>query len=318
MNNIELRHLRYFVAVGEELHFGRAARRLHLAQPPLSQQIRKLEEIIGHRLFTRTSRAVKLTSAGEIFLDRARRTLRSIDEDMEEVRRVGRGEVGFLKVGFIGSSMLTRLPAMLGHYRRQFPKVNLQLKEFHTSGVIQALLDNSLDVGFLRDSGPIDGLEVEPLFSEPFIAVVPSRHPLAKRKALSGAELRDEAFVFFSPLASQRAYDKAISICEAHGYRPRVVQEAPQWLTILRLVGAGLGVSIAPVCVQRIATPDVSCLKLLPSPGRIRKAKPEGLMSDIELAYRIGDMRPIVTTFCSIARDSLSTRSARNRSQTPG
>ena len=307
MNNIELRHLRYFVAVGEELHFGRAARRLHLAQPPLSQQIRKLEQILGHRLFTRTSREVKLTSAGEVFLERARRTLRSIDEDVEEARSIGRGEVGFLKVGFIGSSMLTKLPAMLGRYRRQFPNVNLQLKEFHTSGVIQALLENSLDVGFLRDSGPIEGLNVEPLFSEPFIAVVPRRHPAAKRKALSGAELREEPFVFFSPLASQRAYDKAVSICEAHGYRPRVVQEAPQWLTILRLVGAGLGVSIAPACVQRIATPDICCVKLIPS--RKQHQGPNGrrrFMSDIELAYRAGDTRPIVNTFCSMARKILT------------
>jgi len=307
MNNLELRHLRYFVAVGEELHFGRAARRLHLAQPPLSQQIRKLEEIVGHRLFTRTSRAVKLTSAGETFLERARRTLRSIDEDLNEARSIGRGEIGFLKVGFIGSSMLTTLPAMLGRYRRQFPKVNLQLKEFHTSGVIAALLDNSLDVGFLRDSGPTEGLEVEPLFSEPFIAVVPSRHPLAKRKSLTGAELRDEPFVFFSPLASQRAYDKAVSICEAHGYRPRVVQEAPQWLTILRLVGAGLGVSIAPACVERIATPDVRCLKLTPKPLEGRGSKGERrFVSDIELAYRSEEMRPTVKTFCSMARNGFS------------
>ncbi|HVH86960.1 MAG TPA: LysR substrate-binding domain-containing protein [Terriglobales bacterium] len=306
MNEIELRHLRYFVAVAEELHFGRAAKRLHLAQPPLSQQIRKLEDIVGCRLFTRTSRAVKLTSAGEAFLDRARRTLRKVEEDVEEARSVGRGEVGFLKVGFIGSSMLTRLPSMLGSYRRQFPKVNLQLQEFHTSGVIQALLENTLDVGFLRDSGPTDGLEVEPLFSEPFIAVVPSKHLLARRKMLTGAELRDEPFVLFTPLASQRAYDKTVSICEAHGYRPKVMQEAPQWLTILRLVGAGLGVTIAPACVRRIAIPDVACLRLVVPRKNGHSNTKHRLLSDIELAYRTGDTRPIVTTFCAMARHSLS------------
>jgi len=298
MPDIELRHLRYFVAVAEELHFGRAAERLHLAQPPLSQQIRKLEEIVGYPLFTRTSRAVRLTSAGETFLDHARRTLRKVEEDLQQARSVGRGEVGFLRVGFIGSSMLTRLPAMLGRYRAQFPKVNLQLREFHTSGVIQALLESTLDIGFLRDSGPVEGLEVEALFSEPFIAVVPSKHPLARRKTLTGAELRNEPFVFFSPLASQRAYDKTVSICEAHGYRPHVVQEAPQWLTILRLVGAGLGVTIAPACVQRIATPDVSCKKLTFS-SRNR------VSSDIELAFRMDESRAIVRTFCDLARKTL-------------
>src|SRR5215469_11061664 len=105
--DIELRHIRYFVAVAEELHFGRAARKLHLAQPPLSQQIRRLEEILGYALFTRTSRQVKLTTAGELFLDRARSTLRKVREDMEVARSAGRGELGFLTVGFIGSSMLT-------------------------------------------------------------------------------------------------------------------------------------------------------------------------------------------------------------------
>src|SRR4051812_39567578 len=161
---VELRHLRYFVAVAEELHFGRAAARLHLAQPPLSQQIRKLEDIVGYPLFLRTSRAVKLTSAGEAFLDRARHTLRAVEKDVEEARCVGRGELGYLRVGFIGSSMLTSLPMMLGEYRREYPKVNLQLHEFHTSGVIKALRDGELDVGFLRDSGPAEAIQIETLF----------------------------------------------------------------------------------------------------------------------------------------------------------
>lgn len=292
--DIELRHLRYFVAVAEELHFGRAAQRLHLAQPPLSQQIRKLEEILGHALFIRTSRSVKLTSAGQIFLERARRVLRNVQEDLEEARSIGRGEVGFLRVGFIGSSMLTPLPAMLGQYRRQYPKVHLQLSETFTSGLIQALTKNTLDAGFLRDGGPTDGLHVEKLFSEPFVAVLPSNHPLAEHKTISAAKLRNEPFVFFSPTAGHRAYEKPISLCEQHGFRPRVVQEAPQWLTILRLVGAGLGVSIAPACVAQIATPDIACRSL-------RGAK---VRSDIELAYRAGEDRTIVKAFSQIARNS--------------
>ena len=294
--DIELRHLRYFVAVAEELHFGRAANRLHLAQPPLSQQIRKLEDIVGHALFTRTSRAVKLTSAGEVFLERARRTLRKVQEDVEEAQSIGRGEVGFLRVGFIGSSMLTALPEMLGRYRRQYPKVNLQLSEFHTSGITQQLLDDAMDAGVLRDSGPTDGLVVEPLFSETFVWVLPSRHSLAKRKTLSGGELRDEPFVMPPVIASRRAYDKLISLCEARGFQPQVVQVAPQWLTILRLVGAGIGVSVAPACVQRIAAPDVIC----------RNVQGADTRSDIEIAYRKGEDRAIVKAFCDLARSQLS------------
>ncbi len=294
--DIELRHLRYFVAVAEELHFGRAALRLHLAQPPLSQQIRKLEEILGHALFTRTSRSVRLTSAGEVFLERARRTLRNVQEDLDEARSIGRGEVGFLRVGFIGSSMLTPLPAMLGQYRRQYPRVNLQLSESFTSILIQSLTKNTLDACFLRDGDPTDGLIIEPLFSEPFVAVLPSNHAIAKRKSVSAADLRNEPFVFFTPSAGALAYQKTVSLCEAHGFRPHVVQEAPQWLTILRLVGAGLGVSIAPACVAQIITPDVVC----------RPLRGANVQSTIGLAYRAADDRAIVKSFRKIARISVA------------
>jgi DNA-binding transcriptional LysR family regulator len=288
---IELRHLRYFSAVAEELHFGRAAQRLHLAQPPLSQQIRKLEKIIGYPLFIRTSRSVELTGAGEVFLERARRTLRNIQEDIEEARSLARGEAGFLRVGFIGSAMLTSLPSMFGEYRRRYPGVQLQLHEGHTSMVMQSLASGQWDIGILRDGGPREGLHVQTLFSEPFMAVVPATHPLAARRNISAASLRHEPFVFFTPFAGTRAYEKPVSLCEEHGFRPRVVQEAPQWLTLLRLVGAGLGVTIAPACVRQIATPSVVCLPL-------RGAR---VSSDIELACRAGDSRPIVQAFAAIA-----------------
>ena len=300
--DIELRHLRYFVAVAEELHFGRAALRLHLAQPPLSQQIRKLEEILGYPLFLRTSRAVRLTSAGDVFLERAKRTLRNVQEDMEEARSVGRGEEGFLRVGFIGSAMLTPLPAMLGRYRRLYPKVKLQLHESYTSLVVHKLLKGELDAGFLRDGGQIPGLEVEPLFSEPFIAVVPKKHALAKHKVISIKELRDEPFVFFTPAAGTLAYEKPVSLCEEHGFRPNVVQEAPQWLTIMRLVGAGLGVTIAPACVKQLAAPDVQCVSL-------RRAN---VQSDIELAYRTNEDRAIVEAIATVARQSFQPRRSRS------
>jgi DNA-binding transcriptional LysR family regulator len=293
---IELRHLRYFVAVAEELHFGRAALRLHLAQPPLSQQIRKLEGIVGHPLFLRTSRAVKLTAAGEVFLDRARRALSTVRQDLAEVRSVGRGEVGSLRVGFIGSSMLTPLPALLGRYRRKHPKADLQLREAMSSQLMQAILDGTIDVAFLRDGGSLPGLESESLFSEPFVAVLPANHSLAQRKSISAAALRDEPFVFFPQVAGPVAYGKTVSLCEAHGFRPRVVQEAPQWLTVLRLVGAGLGVTIAPACVEKIAAPDAVCV-------RLRGAH---VQSDIELAWRASEDRSIVTAFCRLAREMLA------------
>jgi DNA-binding transcriptional LysR family regulator len=220
---------------------------------------------------------------------------------MDEVRSIGRGEEGFLRVGFIGSAMLTALPAMLGRYRRLYPKVNLQLHEAHTSAVVQKLLKGELDAGFLRDAGQVPGLKIQPLFSEPFIVVVPKKHPLARRKTISARELRDEPFVLFTPSAGTLAYKKTVSLCEEHGFRPQVVQEAPQWLTIMRLIGAGLGVTIAPACVKQVAAPNVVCLNL-------RYAAVE---SDIELAYRDGEGRPIVEAIASVARQSFSQKRQR-------
>jgi DNA-binding transcriptional LysR family regulator len=293
---IELRHLRYFIAVAEELHFGRAALRLHLAQPPLSQQIRRLEELVGHPLFLRTSRSVRLTAAGEALLERARRVLRSVERDLSEVRSVGRGEVGSLRVGFISSGMLTPLPGMLGRYRRLHPRVDLQLREGFSSEMIRALLDGGIDVGFLRDADPVEELESETLFSEAFVAVLPSNHRHARRRTLSAAALREEPFVLFTPLAGHLAYEKTASLCEEQGFRPRVVQEAPQWFTVLRLVGAGLGVSLAPACVERIAPPDAVCVRLAGT----------SIRSNVELAWRNGEDRSIVTAFRALAREILT------------
>jgi DNA-binding transcriptional LysR family regulator len=187
--DLELRHLRYFVAVAEELHFGRAARRLHLAQPPLSQQIRKLEEILGYPLFVRTSRSVKLTTAGEAFLQSAHRTLSKVQRDVDDARSIGRGEVGSLHVGFIGSAMLTGLPGVLRAYRETYPRVRLHLHESFTARVIEGLQDGTLDAGILRDGDSVEGLTVTTIFSEPFVVVLPVTHPRARQKSIAPASL---------------------------------------------------------------------------------------------------------------------------------
>jgi DNA-binding transcriptional LysR family regulator len=293
--DIELRHLRYFVAVAEELHFGRAAERLHLSQPPLSQQIRRLEEILGYALFSRTSRSVRLTSAGEAFLPRARRTLRNVQRDLEETRSIGRGEVGSLHIGFVGSGMLTTLPAIFHAYREAYPRVHLQLDESFTARVVEGLENGTLDAGFLRDGDPVEGLRVTTIFSEPYVAVLPATHRLARQKSLSPGMLRNEPFVYYPRTAGVRAFEKPLTIFEEYGFRPQVVQEASHWLTILRLISAGFGVSVAPACVRRIASPEVVCLPL-----RGVKA-----VSNIELACLVGESRPIVEGFARIAERAL-------------
>ncbi len=297
---IELRHLRYFVAVAEELHFGRAALRLNLAQPPLSQAIRQLEEILGYALFVRTSRSVQLTSAGAVYLERTRKLLESADRDVREMQDVGAGRMGSLHVGFVGSAMLGGLPLILRAYREQFPEVALHLHESFTARVVDGLEDRSLDVGLLRDADRREGLLVEPLFSEPYVAVVSSRHPLSKRESITPAELRGDPFVYYPRTAGVRAFEKPMQLCEAAGFRPEIVQVASHWLTILRLVGTGIGVSVAPASVQSIASPDTVCLRL------------DGVeaVSEIELAWRRGDARPMIQQFRRIAQGQQGTACA--------
>ena len=293
--DLELRHLRYFVAVAEELHFGRAAARLHLSQPPLSQQIRKLEEILGYALFLRTSRSVALTSAGEAFLERARRTLRNVQRDMDETRSIGQGQVGSLHVGFVGSAILTTLPQVFRTFREANPGVQLHLYESFTAKVAEGLENGVLDAGFLRDGDATETLTVTTLFSEPFVAVLPATHRCAKQKSIAADALRGEPFVYYPRTAGARAFEKPLTIFEEFGFRPHIVQEASHWLSILRLIEAGLGVSVAPACVQRIASKGVVCLP-------IRNAK---VVSHVELAWLRGDSRPIVERFAKIAARAL-------------
>ena len=292
-DQLELRHLRYFVAVAEELHFSRAAKRLRIAQPPLSQQIRKLEEHIGCPLFTRNSRMVALTAAGETLLERSRYILRRLDEDLESVRRVGRGEIGTVTVGFIGSAMLTVLPALIGSYRKRFAKIDLRLRELTTSSLLNAIRQGAVDLGFLRDAGPAEDLILETVVAERFVVALSEKHPLAKRKKISLADLKNDSLILFARELGPLAWDKTIALCETSGFRPAIVQDAPEWLTVLRLVSSGLGFSIAPACVATIKTPGVVCRELTKCPT----------LTNIELARRSDHLNPIMETFLAEARN---------------
>ena len=292
IESLELRHLRYFIAVAEELHFSRAAERLHIAQPPLSQQIRKLEQYIGHPLFTRNSRTVALTQAGETLLERSRYLIRRLDDDLDTVRRVGRGEIGTLTVGFIGSAMLTALPALIGSYRKRFVKVDLRLRELTTSSLVDAIRQGAVDLGFLRDAGPTEGFIVEHVLAERFVIALAKKHPLANRQKISLAELKGEPLILFARELCPLAWDKTIGLCETSGFHPTIVQEAPEWLTVLRLVSSGLGFSIAPACVATIQTPGVICRELTKCP----------ISTNIELARRSDHLNPIMEAFLAEAR----------------
>jgi DNA-binding transcriptional LysR family regulator len=289
---IEIRHLRYFLAVAETLHFGKAAAKLGIAQPPLSQQIRNLERMLGYALFDRTTRGVRLTRVGHFFAERARNTLAKMRDDVEMTRRLGAGKEGVLDVGFSGSAMLTALPKAIESYRRMFPNVELQLRELVTAEQIPALLDGSLSLGFLRDGEPTSGLAIEPILRETFVVVLPAAHKLAKKnRAIRPIELKNDPFVFFDRRMGSLAFDRAIACCEDAGFRPNIVQYAPQWTTTLRLIAAGLGVSLAPACVGRLTMPGVV----------YRKLRSERWTS-VDIGMKVDQKNPAAEAFLQIVR----------------
>jgi DNA-binding transcriptional LysR family regulator len=290
-DEIEIRHLRYFLAVADTLHFGKAAARLGIAQPPLSQQIKNLERTLGYALFDRTTRGVRLTGVGHFFQERARHTVAKLRDDIEMTRRMGAGKEGVLEVGFSGSVMFTSLPKAIEAYRRKNPNVELRLRELVTSEQIPALIDGSLSVGFLRDGEWREGLSIEPILREPYIAVLPTAHRLSRKAAILPADLKDEPFVLFARRMGNLAFDRTIACCESAGFRPTIVQDAPQWPTVLRLVAAGLGVSIAPACIERLKMPGVTYRKL-----RSR------LWTSIDMGMKTGSSNPATQEFLRIVR----------------
>ena len=199
--------------------------------------------------------------------------------------------MGSLHIGFVGSAILTTLPRIFGEYRARFPRVQLHLYESFTSQVTEGLENGSLDVGVLRDGERTETMTATERFKEPYVAVLPVSHRCAGQKTITPAMLRDDPFVYFPRSAGQRAFERPMTIFAEHGFQPQIVQEASHWLTILRLVGAGLGVSVAPACVRRIATEEVACLSLR---GR-------NVTSAVELAWKVGDQRPILRQFVTLA-----------------
>lgn len=250
MNTPDLRQLRYFVAVAEELHFGRAAERVGIAQPPLTQQIQKLEAALGCRLLTRGRKAA-LTEAGAALLEESRRILRQVEAAVERTRRAGRGESGQLRVGAPPSVMLLRLPTAIRKYRKRHPDVEFTLRELSTSAIEGAVGAEQIDLGFLRETEPGPPLASKLVLEEPVLVVLPAAHALASREGLRLAWLRNEPFVFFPRGLGPAFHDKLTSFCAQAGFAPRVVQEATQWQSVVSLVEAGMGVSLAPGCVRR-------------------------------------------------------------------
>jgi DNA-binding transcriptional LysR family regulator len=298
---MELRHLRYFVAVAEELNFGRAAERLRISQPPLSQQIRKLEDELGVRLFYRTKRRVELTEVGGLFLAEARKTLRQAEGAARVARRAGRGELGSLSLGFVGSAAYGVLPELLRGFRGEYPGVRLELRTMTTLEQAEALENGEIGLGVLRP--PVEGdLKLLPVADEPLVAVLPEGHPLAARRTVPLAALAGEDFVLWPRRSGSAVYDRILGLCAGAGFSPRVAQESEEHQVIMGLVAARLGVSLM------IGDPG-----LFSGRGVVfREVRDPRWSWGLALAHRRREGSPVVRAFVELARrTATSTEPAR-------
>ena len=249
---MELRHLRYFVAVAEELHFGRAAARMHVAQPALSQQLKQLEEELGVVLLARTKRHVALTEPGRLFLHEARRTLASAANAAGVARRAAAGRVGRLRIGYVDSALWGVLPSVLAAFRDRFPSVELTLLERLPRQQVSALTSGDLDVGISPPHAVPDGFHTQPVSEEPVALALPASHRLASKKRIDIKDLADDPWVLVPARIPSRLRDLTLSACAAAGFAPRVAQEARQLDALVALVSAGLGVTLVPSSAERV------------------------------------------------------------------
>ncbi|QCI68087.1 LysR family transcriptional regulator [Phreatobacter stygius] len=307
MPMIDLRQLRYFIAVAEEGHVTRAAERLGMQQPPLSQQIRAMEAEIGVVLFHRLPRGMQLTESGQALLGDARSIIAQLERALETARRVARGETGRVAVGFTSSAAFH--PFVLSAIRafgEAAPDVSLLLEEGGTVELVEALRAERLDAAFVRaPAGEAAGIVIEPLLEEPMLAALPSQHHLARgrggrpRDSIALADLAGETFILYRRPTGPGLYDAIIAACRAAGFSPRIGQEAPRMPSTLSLVAAGLGVSIIPASMRRLETEGIAYLGLTDAPQ---------LVAPLHLAYRAGALSAATGRLIGQVRDMAAGR----------
>ena len=290
---MELRHLRYFLTVAEELHFGRAAERLHIAQPPLSQQIRQLENELGFELFHRTKRKVELTEAGKAFLTEVQQIFRQLEQAIFWGRQVSRGEVGQLVVGFVSSAAYNILPDFLLQFRNSNPNINLELHELTTDEQLRWLQSGRIDIGFVRP--PVDeniyGSKI--VFQESLIVAVPENHRLANLEKISLKSLMDESFILFPRFLAPGLYDLIISFCQQFDFSPKLAQEAIQMQTIVSLVAAQIGIAIVPESLQNLQRTGVVYKSFIEETPQV----------SIAMIWRRNDVSIILERFLEVSQD---------------
>ncbi|CAM3483957.1 HTH lysR-type domain-containing protein [Bordetella sputigena] len=295
---MELRHLRYFVAVAEELHFTRAARRIGIAQPPLTAQIKALESELGVQLFNRQPGRVSLTLPGQVYLEEARAILEHVNRAALRCQLSAQGMVGRISVGFTESaSFRPEVTTALQRYRSLYPRVEMSLEESRTGPLMDALRQGRIDVAFVRlPIGDDRDITFSLLSTEPMMAVVPKGHRLDGRQSVRLEELSEELFVLYPRSTGSGVPEMVVSACEARGFSPRVVQHAPQVSSTINLVASGLGISIVPACMRGTRSDDVHYISL----------KDSGLVASLGMAYRSSELSPALRNFVELVLSGVS------------
>ncbi|MER9948689.1 LysR family transcriptional regulator [Mesorhizobium sp. M0047] len=286
-----------FVAVAEELHFGRAAIRLHISQPPLTKQIQQLEQAIGVRLLDRTKRKVELTAAGRVFLDEARAVLHQTGQAVELARKADRGETGHLSVGFIDAAIYSVVPAIVQRFVEAYPEVELSLTDLRIPSQIKLVAEGQLDIGFVHPPIVHNALQVESILIEPLIVALPETHRLASEAEVALADLAPEALIQFPRGINPSLYDEIVGLCRSSGFSPRIVREATPKQTIIGLVSVGLGVSLLPACLQNLRRSGVV----------YRPIRGRNLAIDTSIIYRREQPSPVLKAFLDVVRSTTQT-----------
>lgn len=300
---VELNHLRCFVAVAEELHFGRAAARLFMTQPPLSRQIQILEQILDVTLFDRNSRSVRLTAAGRVYYDDAVRLLRLADQAAESARRTARGEAGQVSLGFTAVSGYQLMPELIAAAREHLPDIKVVLKEMVSVQQMKALETRVIDLGIMRAQFATKGVVFKSIVREPLLLAMPASHPLAKRRVIAEKDLDGLNFVMYSPDGGKYFHDRIAGLLASAGVQANYVQSIDQTHTIVALVRAGIGVSIVPASAQELCLHDVIFRPIW---------SPEA-HADVDLAWNEDQHDPAVETFRHFALEHFAKVAKRPR-----
>ena len=293
---MELRHLRYFLAVAEERHFGRAAQRLAITQPPLSLAIQQLEAELGARLLDRDPRGVRPTAAGLAFAEHARAILARSDEARLAAQEIHAGAAGRLRIGFVGALLYAGLTPAMQRFRQQHPRVALALTELNSQEQLDALVRDELDLGFVHTERVPDGLHSRRLRRDAFVCCVPADHRLAAQPAVALAELRDEPLALFSRQASPDYHARILAMCAAAGFHPRVRHEARHWLSVVALVGQGLAVAVLPQMLARAGLPGAV----------FRPLRDATAPSELHAVWRSGGTATLRDAFLGVAAEAIA------------